>query len=115
MTLERSFKLNDEQWDTLLLRCPKLEARDRGVFEAVLWVLISALPWGDLDGSPTGRTAQTRYHRWVDCGEWPQLLESFLSTLLPLEAEQWRGRLERAALLRRVRTGRSKRLVLALP
>ncbi len=104
--------LEDTQWDALLLGVPKLDVRDRRAFEAVLFVLVSGTPWQDLpdDWGVSSRTAWSRYQGWCKQELWTSLLETFLSTLLPLERESWERALLRAENARSQKYGRARRL-----
>jgi len=104
--------LEDAQWDALLLGVSKLNVRDRRAFEAVLFVMLSGTPWQDLpdDWGVSSRTAWSRYQGWCKQELWTALLETFLSTLLPLERENWERALLRAETARGQKHGRARRL-----
>ena len=109
---EPNIRLEDVQWDALLLGVPKLNATDRRAFEAVLFVLVSGTPWQDLPEGwgVSSRTAWNRHKGWCKQGIWPNLLETFLSGLGGSEREHWERELLRVESARGQKHGRQKRL-----
>lgn len=105
------YRLTDEQWDTMLLAVPKLNVRDRHVFEAILHVLSTALPWQDMpeDFGITSRTAWNRYQKWQEQAIWDDLLGSFLGCFQHHVRMGWERTLREAALQRAQKFGTRKR------
>lgn len=114
MPAPQIYHLQDEQWDHMLLRIPRLAVRDRIVFEAILHVLSTALPWNDLpeEFGITSRTAWNRYQRWLKENMWDEVLSQFLSSCAPSEQQMWVSRLQEAALQRAQKYGTRKRPLL---
>ncbi|GEM45660.1 transposase [Deinococcus cellulosilyticus] len=109
------YHLQDQQWDHMLLGIPRLAVKDRRVFEAILHVLSTALPWDDLpeDFGITSRTAWNRYQKWQREGLWEDVLSGFLGSCDATEQQLWLRRLQEAALQRTHKYGTRKRPLLA--
>lgn len=114
MSAPEIYWLTDEQWDTILLAVPRVAVRDRRVFEAILHVLSTAMPWHDLpeDFGITYRTAWNRYQKWQQEGLLDQVLQVFLSSCTPAEQRLWTLRLQEGARQRAIKHGTRKRPLL---
>lgn len=104
-------RLEQVQWDQMLLGVPGLSSRDQRIFEWVLHVLSTALPWHDLpeDMGISARTVWNRHQHWQKQHLWDEIFSAFFSTLPMEEQSHWQGRLRRAALLRQQKCGPAKR------
>ncbi|GGJ42804.1 transposase [Deinococcus roseus] len=109
------YQITQDQWDQMLLEVPRLNARDRRIFEAVLHVFVTAIPWNELPEEVLGvtyRTCWNRHQRWLKEQLWFDVLFSFLGTLSPAEKFLWENRLQQGMQLRNQKYGKRKRPVL---
>lgn len=82
-------ELTEEQWQRIRDLLPPEQGRpgrrpqpNRGMVNAILWVLRSGAPWRDLpERYPKWKSVHTRFLRWSRRGVWKQVLDALAADL----------------------------------